>query len=95
MGNVTQLHGTTPEELTEIILKGVDARLEELKKNFQPKEPEEFLTRKQACDLLSISYGTLHEWANKGILKTLKKGNRTYYSRSQIIKDLYNSNTGE
>ena len=95
MGNVTQLHDTTPEELTEIILKAVDARLKDLKENFQPKEPEEFLTRKQVCDLLSISYGTLHEWAKKGILKTLKKGNRTYYSRKQIIEDLYNSNTGE
>ncbi len=95
MGNVTQLHETTPEELTNIILKGVDARLEELKKNFQPKTPEEFLTRQQVCELLSISYGTLHQWVKKGILQPLTKGGRVYYSRKQIIEDLYNSNPGE
>lgn len=95
MGNVTQLHETTPEELANIILKGVDARLEELKKNFQPKEPEEFLTRKEVCDLLSISYGSLHQWVKKGLLKPLTKGGRVYYSRKQIINDLYNSHPGE
>ncbi len=95
MGNVTQLHETTPEELTNIILRGVDDRLKELKKNFQPKEPEEFLTRKEVCDLLSISPGTCHQWVKKKILKPLTKGGRVYYSRKQIIEDLYNSNPGE
>ncbi len=95
MSNVTQLHNCTPEELTNIILQGVEKRLEELKKDFQPKEPEEFLTRKQVCDLLSISYGTLHQWAKKGVLKTLKKGNRTYYSRRAIEETLYNSTETE
>ncbi len=95
MNNVTQLHGTTPEELTAIILQGVQKQLEELKKNFAPREPDDFLTRKQTAELLSISFGCLHDWSNKGILKPLKHGNRTYYSRKAIEKTLYNSNTRE
>ncbi|MDR5591205.1 helix-turn-helix domain-containing protein [Christiangramia sp. SM2212] len=95
MGNVTQLHETTPDELTRIIFEGLDKRLEDFKKNFQPKEPEEFLTRQEVCELLSISYGTLHQWVKKGILQPLTKGGRVYYSRKQIVKDLYNSNPGE
>ncbi len=95
MSNVTQLHGTTPEQLTETILQGVQKQLEELKKNFEPRTPDEFLTRKQTAELLSISYGCLHNWNNQGILKPLKHGNRTYYSRKAIEETLYNSNAGE
>lgn len=92
MSNITQLHNCSPEELIQSFSKLLDKRIEDLKENFQPKTPEEFLTRKQAVELLGISYGTLHDWANKGILKTLKIGNRTYYSRKAIEETLYNSN---
>ena len=92
MGIVTQLHNCTPEELTETILKGVQNQIETLKENYQPKTPDDFLTRKQVCDLLSISYGCLHDWSNKGILHPLKVGNRTYYSRKTIEETLFNSN---
>ncbi len=95
MSNVTQLHGTTPEQLTEIILQGVQKQIEELKKNFEPKTPDEFLTRKATAELLSISYGCLHDWCNRGILQPLKHGNRTYFSRKSIEETLYNSNTGK
>lgn len=95
MSNVTQLHNCTPGELAEAILKGVEEQIQELKKDFQPKEPVEFLTRKQTAELLSISFGCLHDWSKKGILKPLKHGNRTYYSRKAIEETLYNSNTGE
>ncbi len=95
MSNVTQLHGTTPEQLTETILQGVQKQIEDLKKNFQPREPDDFLTRKQTAELLSISFGCLHDWSKKGILKPMKHGNRTYFSRKAIEETLYNSNTGE
>jgi hypothetical protein len=93
--NVTQLHNTTPAELAELILQGVEKRLAALEKNFQPKEPDEFLTRKETAELLRISFACLHDWSNKGILKPLKHGNRTYYSRKAIEETLYNSNAGE
>ncbi len=95
MSNVTQLHNCTPAELAEMILTGVEKRLGDLEKNFQPREPDEFLTRKQTAEMLSISFGCLHDWSNKGILKALKHGNRTYYSRKAIEETLYNSNAGK
>ena len=93
MKSITQLHSTTPEELTEAIFKGIDERLEELKQNFQPKTPEELLTRIETKKLLKISMVTLHEWVNKGILKRRKIGNRTYFLRSEILEELIKSNT--
>lgn len=92
MDAITQLHGTTPEKLTENILDGVRAQINELKKEFQPKEPDELLTRKNTAELLKISLVCLHDWCNKGILKPYKLGNRTYFSRKEIVQKIYYSN---
>ncbi len=93
MGAITQLHNTTPEQLTETIFKGIDERLERLQSNFQPKTPEEYLTRKETANLLKISLVCLHDWCNKGILKPYKVGNRTYFLRSEINTTLLSSNS--
>ncbi len=92
MGNVTHLHNITPEQLTEIIFKGLDERIKELKQNFQPKTPEEYLTRIETSKLLKISLVTVHDWVKKGILKPRKIGNRTYFLRSEILQTMLNSN---
>ena len=92
MDNVTLVNNTTPERLTEKILEGVKNQLQELKQNFQLKEPDEFLTRKETAELLKISLVCLHDWCNKGILKPYKMGNRTYFKRKEIETKLNNSN---
>lgn len=92
MAAITQLHGITPEELTQTILQGVEERLTALKREFQPKEPTTYLTRQQTADLLHISLVCLHDWTNKGILKAYKMSNRTYYRRDEVEAALSNSN---
>lgn len=92
MDNTTLVTGTTPERLTENIIEGVKKELQELKNHYQPKEPTDWLTRKQTSELLQISLVCLHDWVNKGILKHYKIGNRTYFSRKEINEVLYNSN---
>lgn len=56
----------------------------QLSKEFQPKEPTEYLTRSEVCKLLKIDLSTLHNWRNKGILKAYGIGNRVYFKRSEI-----------
>lgn len=92
MTDAILVNGVTPEKLTETILNGVKNQLEELKKDFTPKQPEDFLTRMETAKLLKISLTTVHEWANTKILKAYKVGNRTYFSRKEIESTLYNSN---
>ena len=53
---------TTPEQLTGVILSEIDKKLNELKLQFQPKEPTEYLTRNETAKLLSINLSTLHFW---------------------------------
>lgn len=92
MDKIILVSNTTPEKLAEHILKGVKKELHELKQNFQLKEPDEFLTRKETAELLKISLVCLHDWCNKGILKPYKMGNRTYFKRKEIETKLNNSN---
>jgi excisionase family DNA binding protein len=92
MTDAILVNGITPEQLTETILNGVRNQLNELKKDFTPKEPEDFLTRMETAKLLKISLTTVHEWANTGILKMYKVGNRTYFSRKEIESTLFSSN---
>ena len=93
MGTETiQFLGTTPNALANLIDEKIKAQLNDLKKNFQTKEPEEFLTRKESAEFLKISFFTLHDWVKKSILKPYKMGNKTYFNRNEVIEALYNSN---
>ena len=92
MTDAILVNGVTPQQLTETILKGVENQLTELKKDFTPKQPDDFLTRMETAKLLKISLSTVHEWSNTGILKMYKVGNRTYFSRKEIESTLFSSN---
>ena len=80
----TILENVTPEQLTEAILKGVDERINDLKANFQPKEPTEYLTRNEVKELLKVDLSTIHNYTKKGKLKSYGIGNREYYKRHEV-----------
>ena len=84
MTNVTQLHNTTPEQLQDAILQGVKQQLEELKKQYQPKEPEEYLSRSEVAKMLKVDISTIHNWGKAGKIKRYGLGNRVYYKRSEL-----------
>ena len=84
MSNVTQLHNTTPEKIQESILKGIQAQINDLKKSYQPKEPEEYLTRAEVSKLLKVDISTVHNWSKAGKLQRHGLGNRVYYKRSEV-----------
>lgn len=83
---------TSPNSLANLIEEKIKLQLEDLKRNFTPKEPEDFLSRNETAKLLKISLVTLHQWSNSGILKPMKLGNRTYFSKREITEKMYNSN---
>lgn len=73
-------------------LEIIKKRLNDLNKNFTPKDPDTYLTRNEACELLKISLPTLHQWSKSGILEPMKMGTRTYFSRKKIEEALKESN---
>ena len=74
----------TPEQLSEAIIDGVKTQFDNLKTHFVPKEPTEYLTRKEVSDLFKVDISTIHNWTVKGILKAYSIGRRVYYKRNEI-----------
>lgn len=83
MTKSTILHELSPEQITSLF-EGIKKELAEIKANFQPKQPIEFLTRNEATEMLKCDLSTLWLWTKKGKLTSYGIGNRTYYKRSEI-----------
>jgi hypothetical protein len=79
-----QFISVTPEQLQEAIIEGVKTQLQDLKKHFEPKTPNEYLTRVEVSEMLKIDLSSFHNWTKKGILTSYQIGGRVYYKRSEI-----------
>lgn len=88
MNKIIQLHQTTPEQLVEDIITELRKEINQLKKDFQPKEPEEYLTRGEVAKMLKVDLSTIHLWSKDGRLKRYGIGKRVYYKRSEIESEL-------
>ena len=84
MQETIQFISTSPDELENRIFSRLKNELETLKKEFQPKEPTEFLTRHEVRDLLKIDLSSVHNWTKKGKLKAYQISGRVYYKRSEV-----------
>jgi len=90
--NITQLYGITPDEFKAEILEGFRHEMQELSKNFTPKEPTVWITRKETSELIGVSLVTIHNWTKEGVINAYKIGNRVRFKRSEIEQILLNSN---
>ena len=62
--------------------------LSELKKEFQPKRPEEYLSRSELAKLLKVTTATLDRWTEQGKLQRYGLGARVFYKRSEVEESL-------
>lgn len=81
--NSTIIHDVTPDEITSYF-KGLENQIAELKQNFEPKQPAEYLTRAEVAEKLKCDLSTVHNWTKKGKLKPYSIGNRIYYKLSEV-----------
>lgn len=65
-------------------IERIKLKLGELQKNFQPKEPTEYLTRNEVSELLKINLATVHNWTKRGVLTAYQIGGRVYYKRAEV-----------
>ncbi len=73
-----------PEGFKESLLSEFRKEIQILKKEFQPKEPTTYLTRKEVAEMLSINLTTLWSWTKSGKLRAFSIGNRVFYRRSDV-----------
>lgn len=79
---------TTPQELQNQITEGVKNQLQEFLKLYQPKQPNEYLTRSDVAKMFNVDLSTIHNWSKSGKLKPLGLGARVYFLRSDIEQSL-------
>lgn len=70
--------------IIEGILEGVKTQFQDFKKHFQPKEPNEYLTRNDVAEMLKIDLSSVHNWTKRGILQSYQIGGRVYYKRKEV-----------
>lgn len=86
------LHNLSPIEFEEIIKQVVITQLEEFRGNLLIVNPDELLTRSEACSLLKINMTTLWNWSKKGKIISYGLGNRVYYKKSELLDSLVRIN---
>ena len=88
MQKIIQFIQSSPEELEEHLFNRLTVSLDNLKSEFQPKEPTEYLTRNEVAQLLKVDLSTVHNWTVKGKLRSYGIGNRVYYKRKELEQSL-------
>lgn len=78
----------SPEQLQSEITKGVKAHLDEFLQNFKPKQPTDYLTRKEVAELFKVDISTIANWQKNGKLKPYAISGRVYFKRSDIEESL-------
>lgn len=81
--NATLIHGITYDHLLSLF-NGLQKQLTELKQNFEPKTPIEYLIRNEVAEMLKCDLSTLWNWNKKGKLIPYGIGNRVYYKRHEV-----------
>jgi len=82
------LHSTSLKDFQEMIGEIVDEKLRHLKDEKPVKVNQEYFTRREVCDRLKISLGTLHSYTKEGFLKGYKIGGRVLYRQDEIEQSL-------
>lgn len=78
----------SPEQLQQEITKGVKSHLDDFLKNFQPKQPNDYLTRQDIATMFNVDLSTVANWQKNGKLKPFGLGGRVYFLRSDVEASL-------
>ena len=84
--NTIQITELTTNELKSLLMKGVQQVVNQIREEFQPKTPTQYLTRKQVAKMLDINLTTLNNWTNRGALTSYGIQGRVYYKRDEVEK---------
>lgn len=88
MQSIIQFVATSPQELQREISQSVKAHLDEFLQNFKPKQPTDYLTRKEVAELFKVDISTIANWQKNGKLKPYAISGRVYFKRSDIEESL-------
>ena len=73
-----------PNELKSLLMEGVQQVINQIREEFQPKTPTEYLTRKEVAKMLHIDLKTLKNWTKNRVLTSYGIQRRVYYKRDEV-----------
>lgn len=92
MSENIQFIGLNPADFIDTLKEQLVPELQNrLAEQFQPKQPTEYLTRTDVCNLLQIDLSTLHRWRKSGVLVAYGLGNRIYFKRNEVEQFIENN----
>lgn len=68
----------------ESILLDLSQTIHNLKNNFEPKQPTEYLSRTEVAELLKCTLPTVYNWVQKGVITSYGIAGRVYFKRTEI-----------
>ena len=84
------------EKVAERICIRIEERLQQSQRTTQPSslsvsayDPDQLITKAEACHLLDRCESTLSKWAQRRILVPIRRGGQLYYRKSEVLK-MYN-----
>ena len=75
---------TSTSDLTNFITEREKSISKDIGSGQITAESNDLLTRKDVASYFQIDLGTVHNWTNKGYLKSYGIGRRVYYKRSEV-----------
>ena len=94
MDNIT-LTQLAPHELRSLISDAVRETVQPIiDAAIAPPKNDDFLTRKEVCNILGVSLPTLLDWTRKGRIAGHRIGSRIRYKRSEVESSLKAIKTG-
>jgi len=83
-----------PDELANLISERVKKELQQFASQPKAKELQKHdkphLTRQETASFFDVSVNCINDWSNKGILKPIKVGQRTYFRKSDLLDLMFN-----
>lgn len=79
---ILQVHTTTKNELLDEVREIIRSEINLIQK----KESIEYITVKEAADLLRVAEVTIFDYFNRGVLKKRKIGRRTLILKRDILE---------
>ena len=78
------LNPISKQELEDLLSKVVSKELVKVIPQSQPQEPDRYLTRREAADLLGVSIISLDRYRHNGFLPSYRIGRRILFRESEI-----------
>lgn len=80
-----RLIDASTNELVELLKTGILPEIvNEIKNHIKPPKKENYLTRKEVCEIFQIDYSSLWRWTSKGTLTAYNIEGKVLYKQSEI-----------